>query len=109
MKIVQVEIIEGEEYRLMYCQVKMSLENVTILGIYEPWPQGNPVLAANPIYSTWTLLSEEQQITLIDKDHVYLGITVDRSLLPTASISAAETWLTQYQMTCRSRHMIMAT
>ena len=87
------EIIEGEEYRLMYCQVKMSLENVTILGIYEPWPQGNPVLAANPIYSTWTLLSEEQQITLIDKDHVYLGITVDRSLLPTASISAAETWL----------------
>ena len=87
------EIIEGQEYRLMYCQVKLSLENVTILGIYEPWPQGNPVLAANPIYSTWTLLSEEQQITLIDKDHVYLGIAVDRSLLPTASISAAETWL----------------
>ena len=87
------EIIEGEEYRLMYCQVEMSLQNVTILGIYEPWPQGNPVLAANPIYTTWTLLSEEQQITLIDKDHVYLGITVDRSLLPTSSISAAEDWL----------------
>ena len=87
------KIIEGEEYRLMYCQVKMTLENVTILGIYEPWPQGNPVLAANPIYTTWTLLSKEQQITLIDKDHVYLGIAVDRSLLPTSSISAAETWL----------------
>ncbi len=87
------EIIEGEEYRLMYCQVKMKLDNVTILGIYEPWPQGNPVLAANPIYTTWTLLSEEQQITLIDKDHVYLGITVDRSLLPTSSISASENWL----------------
>ena len=87
------EIIQGEEYRLMYCQVKMKLENVTILGIYEPWPQGNPVLAANPIYTTWTLLSDEQQITLIDKDHVYLGITVDRSLLPTSSISAAEDWL----------------
>ena len=87
------EIIEGEEYRLMYCQVPMSIQNVTILGIYEPWPQGNPVLAANPIYTTWTLLTEEQQITLIDKDHVYLGITVDRSLLPTSSISAAEDWL----------------
>ena len=37
--------------------------------------------------------SVEQQITLIDKDHVYLGIAVDRSLLPTSSISAAETWL----------------
>ena len=87
------KIIEGEEYRLMYCQVEMKLENVTILGIYEPWPQGNPVLAANPIYTTWTLLSDEQQITLIDKDHVYLGVTVDRSLLPTSSISAAEDWL----------------
>ena len=54
---------------------------------------GNPVLAANPIYTTWTLLSDEQQITLIDKDHVYLGVTVDRSLLPTSSISAAEDWL----------------
>ena len=52
-----------------------------------------PVLAANPIYTTWTLLSDEQQITLIDKDHVYLGVTVDRSLLPTSSISAAEDWL----------------
>ena len=27
----------------------MTLENMTILGIYEPWPQGNPTLAANPI------------------------------------------------------------
>ncbi|OIR23055.1 MAG: hypothetical protein BEU00_00895 [Marine Group III euryarchaeote CG-Epi3] len=87
------ELIRGEEYRLMYCQIPMTVQNVTILGIYKPWPQGNPVLAANPIYSTWTLLSEEQQVTLIDKDHVYLGITVDRSLLPTSSISAAENWL----------------
>ena len=87
------EIIRGEEFRLMYCQIAMTIENVTILGIYEPWPQGNPVLAANPIYTTWTLLTEEQQVTLIDKDHVYLGITVDRNLLPTSSISAAEDWL----------------
>ena len=87
------ELIRGEEYRLMYCQVPMTIQNVTILGIYKPWPQGNPILAANPIYSTWTLLNEEQQVTLIDKDHVYLGITVDRSLLPTSSISAAEDWL----------------
>ena len=87
------EIIRGEEYRLMYCQIPMTVKNVTILGIYKPWPQGNPILAANPIYSTWTILSNEQQVNLIDKDHVYLGITVDRSLLPTSSISAAEDWL----------------
>ena len=87
------ELIRGEEYRLMYCQMPITLKNVTILGIYKPWPQGNPILAANPIYSTWTILSDEQQKTLIDKDHVYLGITVDRTLLPTSSISAAEDWL----------------
>ena len=87
------EIIEGEEFRLMYCQIPLTIDNVTILGIYEPWPQGNPVLAANPIYTTWTILDENQQTTLIDNDHVYLGVTVDRALLPTSSISAAEDWL----------------
>jgi ABC-type antimicrobial peptide transport system permease subunit len=87
------QIIEGEEFRLLYCQIPLTLDNVTILGIYEPWPQGNPVLAANPIYTTWTILDENQQTTLIDNDHVYLGVTVDRALLPTSSISAAEDWL----------------
>jgi ABC-type antimicrobial peptide transport system permease subunit len=66
---------------------------VTILGIYEPWPQSNPTLAANPIYTTWTVLNETQRTALIDNDHIYLGLTLDRSLLPTSSTADAADWL----------------
>ena len=61
----------------------ISGQNDTDNTISHPW---NRVLAV-------AKACDEQQITLIDKDHVYLGITVDRSLLPTSSISAAEDWL----------------
>ena len=81
------------EFVLTHCQKTMALENMTILGIYEPWPQSNPTLAANPIYSTWTVLNESQRETLIDYDHIYLGVTLDRSLLPTSSTADAADWL----------------
>ena len=88
-----VKISTLEELILSHCQKVMSLENMTILGIYEPWPQSNPTLAANPIYSTWTVLNESQRATLIDYDHIYLGLTLDRSLLPTSSTADAADWL----------------
>ncbi len=84
-----------EEFVLKHCQKTMVLENMTILGIYEPWPQSNPTLAANPIYSTWTVLNESQRTTLIDYDHIYLGLALDRSLLPTSSTADAADWLDQ--------------
>jgi len=87
------ELIFGGENGYIHCQFAMTVENLTILGIYEPWPQGNPTLAANPIYSTWSVLNESQRITLINYDHVYLGITLDRSLLPTSSTDDAADWL----------------
>jgi len=88
-----IKISTLEELILSHCQKVMSLENMTILGIYEPWPQSNPTLAANPIYSTWTVLNESQRATLIDYDHIYLGLTLDRSLLPTSSTADAADWL----------------
>lgn len=88
-----VKISTLDELILSHCQKVMSLENMTILGIYEPWPQSNPTLAANPIYSTWTVLSESQRATLIDYDHIYLGLALDRSLLPTSSTDDAADWL----------------
>ena len=69
----------------------MTLENMTILE-FELAP-GNPTLAANPIYTTWTVLNESQRSTLIDFDHIYLGLTLDRSLLPTSSTADAADWL----------------
>ena len=78
---------------MMHCQHIIVVENLTILGIYEPWPQSNPTLAANPIFTTWTVLNESQKATLIDNDHIYLGLTLDRSLLPTTSTADAADWL----------------
>jgi len=87
------EILIIAETGFMHCQHTITIENVTILGIYEPWPQSNPTLAANPIYTTWSVLNETQRKALIDNDHIYLGLTLDRSLLPTSSTADAADWL----------------
>ena len=87
------EILIVAETGFMHCQHIISVENMTILGVYEPWPQSNPTLAANPIYTTWSVLNESQRTTLIDNDHVYLGLTLDRALLPTTSTADAADWL----------------
>ena len=87
------EIVYGSENGFMHCQHSMTVENLTILGVYEPWPQGNPTLSANPIYSTFHVLNETQRVTLIDNDHIFLGITLERSLLPTTSTDYAADWL----------------
>ena len=87
------EILIIAETGFMHCQHTIVIENVTILGIYEPWPQSNPTLAANPIYTTWAVLNETQRIALIDSDHIYFGLTLDRSLLPTSSTADAADWL----------------
>ena len=58
----------GELYfteQVVHCQVTLTVEDVQILGIYDPWPQGNPTLAANPVYATFTVLNETQKTTLI--------------------------------------------
>ena len=87
------EIMIIPDTGFMHCQHTITIENMTILGIYEPWPQSNPTLAANPIYTTWTVLNESQRTALIDNDHIYLGLTLDRALLPTTSTADAADWL----------------
>ena len=87
------EIFVSAENGFMHCQKPMTITNLTVLGIYEPWPQGNPSLPANPIYTTWTVLEDEDRIKLMDSDHFYLGVTIDRSLLPTTSTDDAAEWL----------------
>jgi len=76
-----------------YCRVDMTLTNMTVLGIYEPWALANPTLSPNPIFTTWTALEEEDRNRLIDNDHMYLGVTIDRALLPTSSTDAAAEWV----------------
>ena len=77
----------------IYCRMPMTITNMKILGIYEPWDLGNPTLGPNPIFTTWKALSDDQIAVLMEKDHVYLGLAVDRSQLPTTSTDDASDWL----------------
>ncbi|MDP6857111.1 MAG: FtsX-like permease family protein [Candidatus Thalassarchaeaceae archaeon] len=87
--------VEGTGGGLQHCREIMVVENLTISGIYEDWQFGNPTFGFNPIFMSWSILDNESIITLMDSDHGYLGIAVDRSLLPTSSTSDAEDWLTR--------------
>ncbi len=81
------------ENGFVYCKMPITLENLTIVGIYEPWDLANPTLAPNPIFTTYSVLEVEDQVKLIDSDHIYLGITLDRTQMPTSSTAEAEEWL----------------
>ncbi len=85
--------ITPENNEMIYCRMSMTVENLTVMGIYEPWPFGNPTLPFNPIFSTWTVMEEAQRATLMDYDHMYLGVTIDRGALPTSSTADAAEWL----------------
>ena len=85
--------ITPENNEMIYCRMWMTVENLTVMGIYEPWDFGNPTLPFNPIFTTWEVLEESQRATLIDNDHMYLGVTIDRGQLPTSSTADAADWL----------------
>tara|TARA_Y100000766_G_scaffold80137_1_gene68115 strand:+ start:10922 stop:14539 length:3618 start_codon:yes stop_codon:yes gene_type:complete len=85
--------ITPENNEMIYCRMWMTVENLTVMGIYEPWDLGNPTLPFNPIFTTWEVLEESQRETLINNDHMYLGVTIDRGQLPTTSTADAAEWL----------------
>ena len=85
--------ITPENNEMIYCRMWMTVEDLTVVGIYEPWDFGNPTLPFNPIFTTWKLLEESQRGTLMFYDHMYLGVTIDRAQLPTTSTDDAEEWL----------------
>ena len=85
--------ITPENNEMIYCRMWMTVENLTVLGIYEPWDFGNPTLPFNPLFTTWKVLDESQRGTLMFNDHMYLGVTIDRAQLPTTSTDDAEEWL----------------
>ena len=78
---------------ITHCQKEMRIENITILGFYEPWPINNPTLEANSVMMSWEILEANQTRTLMDSDHIYLGVALDRSQIPSESTVAAEEWL----------------
>lgn len=85
--------VTPEQNEMVYCRMPMTATNLTVLGIYEPWDLGNPTLGPNPIFTTWEVLEETQRAALMDNDHMYLGVTIDRGQLPTSSTADAAEWL----------------
>ena len=85
--------VTPENNEMIYCRMWMTVENLTVMGIYEPWDFGNPTLAFNPIFTTWEVLEDSERTTLMDYDHMYLGVTIDRGQLPTSSTADAADWL----------------
>ena len=85
--------ITPENNEMIYCRMWMTVEDLKVVGIYEPWDFGNPTLPFNPIFTTWEVLDESQRGTLMFHDHMYLGVTIDRGQLPTSSTADAEEWL----------------
>ena len=85
--------ITPENNEMIYCRMWMTVEDLTVVGIYEPWDFGNPTLPFNPLFTTLEVLEESQRGTLMFYDHMYLGVTIDRGQLPTSSTADAEEWL----------------
>ena len=85
--------VTPEQNEMVYCRMEMTATNLTVLGIYDPWDFGNPTLGPNPIFTTWEVLEESQRAALMDNDHMYLGVTIDRGQLPTTSTADAAEWL----------------
>ena len=77
----------------IYCLETFNVTNLKVAAIYEEGDFANPTLLFHPVMVTDSVLSEEQKLVLMQKDHAYLGIAVDRNQLPTTSTRDATNWL----------------
>ena len=84
--------IKIERNEFQFCRIQMNVTNMTVVAIYEE-SFGNPTLGFNPIIVPAGILNASQQTTLMDNDHGYLAVAVDRSQLPTSSTTDAANWL----------------
>ena len=76
-----------------YCRVNMTVYNLTVAAVYQEGGAGNPTLLFNPVMVSDAVLSDEQKLILMDNDHGFLGLAVDRNQLPTTSTADATKWL----------------
>ena len=77
----------------MYCRVNLTVHNLTVAAVYQEGGAGNPTLLFNPVMVSDAVLSDFQRTILMDNDHGYLGLSVDRNQLPTTSTADATEWL----------------
>tara|TARA_B100000131_G_scaffold315436_1_gene353835 strand:+ start:8558 stop:11959 length:3402 start_codon:yes stop_codon:yes gene_type:complete len=78
---------------VLYCKNFMTVTNLTISAIYEEGDFGNPTLLFHPVIVSDSVLTEQEKTTLMQNDHGYLGVALDRTQIPTSSTRAATIWL----------------
>ena len=89
------------EVERIFCKDTITVTNLTLAAIYEE-SFGNPTLLFNPVMVTDSVLTDEQKTILMQNDHGYLGVSVDRTVLPTSSTRAATDWLGDLQKNLES-------
>ena len=89
------------EVERIFCKDTVTVTNLTLVAIYEE-KFGNPTLLFNPVMVTDSVLTDEQKTILMQNDHGYLGVSVDRTVLPTSSTRAATGWLDDLQKNLES-------
>jgi len=90
----QTDFVTNEDSApVLYCKDSFTVTNLTISAIYEEGDFTNPTLLFHPVIVSDSVLSEEQKAILMQNDHGYLGVALDRTQIPTTSTAAATKWL----------------
>lgn len=89
----EVDLVFVEDFAVLFCKENMTVNNLKVSAIYEEGESGNPTLLFDPVIVSDSVLSDTQKTSLMQNDHGYLGIAVDRTAIPTSSTRAATTWL----------------
>ena len=90
------------EFPLLFCKENITVADLTISAIYEEGDFANPTLLFHPLMVSDSVLSTAQKTTLMQSDHGYLGMAVDRTEIPTASTRAATSWLSDLKAPSRA-------
>ncbi len=80
-----------------YCRVTITLENLTVAAIYDDRTFSSPLISNQPVYIPWDLVSLVDKSEIIDGDHAYLAVAMDRLALPTSSTDAATSQLREWE------------
>ncbi len=81
------------ESRTRFCRANLTVTDLKVVAIYQETGPGNPTLLFNPLMVSESVLNDSQRLILMDSDHGFLGIAVDRNELPSSSTDAATSWL----------------
>ena len=87
--IFEIRSGDGSE-ALAFCYQRFTITNLTIGAIYDDSILGNPLVSQESIYVPWSLLNASVQLDILEADHAYLAIALDRGQLPTESTADVE-------------------